>query len=49
MNGPFHIKLAGLALGLLLGPEGGRRIASVARDLDWTSLTPTVYEIVQIQ
>jgi len=40
---------AAISLGLLLGPEGGRRIARVGRNLDWTSLTPTVYEIVQIQ
>jgi len=48
-NAEVSRSAAAISLGLLLGPDGGRRIARVGRDLDWTSLTPTVFEIVQIQ
>ena len=40
---------AAIALGLALDPENGARLAETGAELDWTTVTPTVFELLQIQ
>jgi HEAT repeat protein len=44
---PLLRHVAATALGLLLDDSEGRRIGSVAADLNWRALTPTVCEILE--